>query len=356
MLAAAEKTDASAVSLTSEFPPGWAVNFDFAPDPARALRLDQGVRDGLADSLQAVFDTTGRSRGGDDPGVASLLTSIKARVASPALFGAYVELVLAIFAERDAAAESLMEETLTRWAEWPCSAHFVTLDDRDLGRGQSERYRRLLAEEIGCPLEPVADEALAAAAMQLEAAISLLRDAVPDVAAELGALVRQIVLVAPGESADGVVFGGASTFSLWGALVLNADRLGDRLEVAVQLAHETAHCHLFGLALGGRLVENDDADRHPSPLRRDLRPMEGVAHATYVTARMIYALDALIASGRLDADETTRAGAQLDRNEKAYTDGLKTVLAEAQFTTAGAAAFDGLRRFTEARARAGVLP
>jgi hypothetical protein len=79
--------------------------------------------------------------------------------------------------------------------------------------------------------------------------------------------------------------------------------------------------------------------------------MEGVAHATYVTARMAYALKALIGSGQLDAREAVQAGQQLALNEAALTQGLATVMAHARFTPVGAAAFAGLRRSVSGQAR-----
>jgi hypothetical protein len=68
---------------------------------------------------------------------------------------------------------------------------------------------------------------------------------------------------------------------------------------------------------------------------------------------MIYALEALIGSGTLDADETTRAADQLARNEEVYRQGLATVLADARFTPVGAAAFEGLRRHMNSRGQSG---
>ena len=328
----------------SDNPPGWAVDCAFAPDAARAARLDQAVRAGLADSLQTIFESLEPPNHAGEQDRASLLERIRAGPVPPALFGAYVELVLAIFAERDQETEALLRDLLGPWPLLGNAPRLVTLDDRELGPGQSARYRRLLADDIACEIEPLDADALAAATERLNQALDLLRAGAPDLFGELRALVRQVVLVGQGAGPQGFVFGGASTFSLWGALVLNADAFGDRLEVAISLAHESAHSHLFGLALGGRLTENEAADRYPSPLRRDMRPMEGVAHATYVTARMAYALRALIASGHLDERETARAGDQLARHRDACEQGLATVSAHARFTPAGAAAFGQLRR------------
>jgi HEXXH motif-containing protein len=115
--------------------------------------------------------------------------------------------------------------------------------------------------------------------------------------------------------------------------------------LAVSLAHEAAHSLLFGLAVGGQLTENDAAERYSSPLRRDPRPMEGVAHATYVTARMAYALEAMIGAGVLDQDEMARAGDQLAHDKAVCIQGLATVMADAGLTPAGEAAFAGLRQY-----------
>jgi HEXXH motif-containing protein len=152
-------------------------------------------------------------------------------------------------------------------------------------------------------------------------------------------------LVTGREGFDGPVIGGASTFSLWGALFLNVDQLHDRLTAAVALAHEVAHSYLLGLTRGRPLVENDDGERYPSPLRRDPRPMDGIAHATYVLARMIYALRSLVGSGRLDARELVEARNQLQQKRAAYDRGLATVRAHARFTPAGAAAFAQLQLY-----------
>ena len=303
------------------------------------------MRAGLADSLTTIFDSLDPPRAADASRRAALLDRLAAGPVSPGLFGVYVDLVLAIFAERDRDVEALLDELLGPWPVLE-GLRIVTLDDAQLGGGQSARYQRLLSEDIACAIEPLRPDALEVGAARLTRALDLLQAGAPDLFGEFRALVRQVVLVAPGAGPQGFTFGGASTFSLWGALVLDAEGFGDRLSVAVSLAHEAAHTHLFGLALGGRLTENDEAERYASPLRRDVRPMEGVAHAAYVTARMIYALKALVASGELDARETGLAADRLAVNEAALAQGLATVMANARFTPAGAAAFEGLRRST----------
>ena len=331
------------LEYTSEAPAGWAANCAFAPDASRGARLDQAVRAGLADSLTTIFESLDTAGAAGASRRAAMLGRLAAGPVPPGLFGVYVELVLAIFADRDREVDVLLNALP---GPWPVSEglSIVTLDDAELGHGQSARYQRLLSDDIACAIEPLRPAALEAAARRLTQGLDLLQAGAPDLFGEFRALVRQVVLVAPGAGPQAFTFGGASTFSLWGALVLNAEGFGDRVGIAVSLAHEAAHTHLFGLALGGRLTENDEAERYPSPLRRDPRPMEGVAHASYVTARMVYALKALIASGQLDAGETGLAADRLTVNETAVAQGLATVMAHARFTPLGAAAFEGLRR------------
>jgi HEXXH motif-containing protein len=337
--------DLSVVAPSMSGTPPWAGGFEFAPDAVRAVGLDQAVRAGLADSLTTVFDNLDFVPDGDR--VTALLNRVMAGPVPPALFGCYFELVLALFDQRDDAAAALVDELLLFPTPEFERLRIVTLDDRDLGLGQSGRYRRLLRADIGGEIQPLSESQCAESAVRLSEALDLLRLAVPALAAELAGLVREILLASPERGQRGFEFGGASTFSLWGALVLNAEGFGGRLDIAVSLAHEAAHTLLFGLALGVALTENDPAERYRSPLRQAPRPMEGVAHATFVTGRMIYALEALIGSGLLGDNELAWAREQLMVNEQACDGGLEIVFAEARFTPAGTSAFAGLRHYMD---------
>ena len=319
-------------------------DFGFAPDAARGLRLDRAVRAGLADSLDVVFNALEPPLSHDQARSRALTHTIEATPVIPAVFGVYIDLVLALMDEREPDAQALIDEILALPAVPATqSLRILDLTDAALGDGQAARYARLLVDDLGLTLAPVAAPDRARAHTKLQAGLALLEAGAPDVSAELHALVREIVLVTAAHGPGGATFDGASTFSLWGVVALNADRLGDRLTTAVALAHESGHNLLFGLTLGDRLVENDDDALYPSPLRRDRRPMEGVAHAVYVTARMIHTLRRLIASGVLTPHEVDSARASVERHRAAYADGLASVMAHARFTSAGAKAFDAMR-------------
>jgi HEXXH motif-containing protein len=304
------------------------------------------VRLGLADSLRTILDSLDDSFAVQPDAVRRLLAAVEAAPLKPRIFGAYVDLVTALFDDRTGEAQALLDELLSEDAAAAASLRIVTMDDRELGRGQTERYRRLVNDDVQFVLDPVSAAERAAAAAVLQAALDLLADGAPTVGGEIRGFFREVVLVT---NTEGRGIGGASSFALWGAVLLNTDCLGDRLTAAVALAHEAAHAHLFGLALGGRLVENSDDDRYNSPLRSDPRPMEGIAHAVYVLGRMIFTLRALIDSGALTPAETAQARDQLRVDLAAYDDGLATLLANAQFTPVGSGVFEHLRRYMDAR-------
>jgi HEXXH motif-containing protein len=97
-------------------------------------------------------------------------------------------------------------------------------------------------------------------------------------------------------------FEAGSSYRLWGAMLLNAVRRKTRIEIIESVAHENAHSRLFGLCTEEPAVQNPDQELYPSPLRVDPRPMDGVYHATFVSARMHWTMSRVIASGLLTAE------------------------------------------------------
>src|SRR5690606_2382343 len=123
------------------------------------------------------------------------------------------------------------------------SMTFATLDDGSLGRpGLATVYAEFAIDDpaAGVKLAPVDADTLIAATDRVRGALAALDRAAPELAAEIAGLVRQVILVrsAPGSERD---FGGASSFHLWGAIFLNADRHVSRVAMAEGLVHEAAH-------------------------------------------------------------------------------------------------------------------
>jgi HEXXH motif-containing protein len=325
--------------------------FGFHPDVARARYIDQRARDELAGSLGEVFAACRGHLAWDEGAAEQLLTEVRRHPVTPGLFGLYSDLVDAVFADRLDEAQALIGAITSPPLRQAARRQVVTLTDDHLGPGQADRYRRLLNDDpaLVVAVAPVDRAAFDRAADFLASAEALLAEGAPEIAAEIGALVRQTIVVQSRPTPEyPLVFDGASTFYLWGAVFLNVERLPTRIALAEQLVHEVGHCHLFGITLGAPLVENPADERYESPLREDPRPMDGVVHAAYVLARMMYCLDRLIASGILTPDETEAAIAALQRDRRLFDEGLVIVDRNARFTPTGEAVFNHARRFVEA--------
>ena len=314
--------------------------FAFHPSARRAQLVEARVRAGLADSLAAVLQALAGDasmRGSD------LVARVRSGPVAPVVFGAYTELVEAIFSDDTDAAARIAEEL--------CSPNFgrvdemriLTLHDRHLGEAQAARYRRLVDEDagVGADLSHLPQAEFASASARLREAVALLDAAAPDLAGELRTLVHEIVVV--DKSGDWPF--GASSFQLWGCLFIKLKRHASRVEIAESLAHECAHALLFGFGMGKPLVANEPEELYPSPLRSDPRPMDGVVHATYVIARMHYTMSRLLASGLLTQEEEHEARAAKERNARGYAEGIEVISGNAKWTPAGEAALTAAREY-----------
>ena len=320
---------------------GMPDRFAFIPNAGRSRLVAADVREGLADSLLAALralDQHAPARAAD------LIARIRAAPVAPAVFGAYTELVEAIFADDTATARRIADDLTSPDFGRVAGLRVVTLGDDDLGPGGAARYRRLLDEdpEVGTSLRALTPAEFGPGSERVHEALALLDAGAPELSGELRALLHEIVLV---ETAGGGNFGGASSFQLWGALFLRLEPGASRYEIAESLAHEAAHALLFGFGLGKPLVENPDEVRFASPLRFDVRPMDGVVHATYVVARMHYTAARLLASGALTRSEEGPVRAALTLHARHFADGAAVIDSHARWTPAGEAAFAGARAY-----------
>jgi hypothetical protein len=312
----------------------------FHPNRRRTELLDQQVRERLADSLDAIrralaedFDLPAR-------GLLRLIEHIRAAPIRPAVFALYTDIVYAIEADDYAKADRLIRALADPILRSDAETRVGTFCDEFLGGGMAERYGRILDDDPSAEiaLSAVSPEEFARGVALIDEALELLNRAAPELAGEIDVLVRQIVLAKrpPGP----LVFGGAATFYIWGCVFINPCILSSAVRMAEALTHESAHLLQFGMTGGNPVVENSDEERFASPLRPDPRPMEGIAHATYVLARMSYCLDCIAELGDLPESERSGLAAAREENRHLYQDGLSTVLEHARFTSTGRAIFN----------------
>lgn len=323
--------------------------FGFAPDRTRTFALDRLVRARFLESIKVVFDEARQAGAyfGDFLAWATLIEACE-RV-PPRIWGCYHDLVQAAMRNDLAAVARLAGELLASDVS-PGSVRrgrVINVSFSDLAE-DATRYIRLIDSDQNRPigLVPVASTEAARITDLVAEARTLLHETCPVLLDEFDTLGHQIVLAT---STGPRTFGGAATVFLWGAVILNPARVPDRVTLVESLAHETAHALLFGMTLGADLTTNDASERYASPLRPDLRPIEGIVHATYVLARMNYALERLLNSPRLEGKERALIEQKLSRNLASYAAGLETVAAHARFTAEGTLIFDACRAAMERR-------
>ncbi len=110
-------------------------------------------------------------------------------------------------------------------------------------------------------------------------------------------------------------FGGVSSFAAWGAIGINERAHTHWADYLRTIVHETAHLILFAVARDEPLVLNDVSERKASPLREDARPIDGIFHAAFVSAREALALDECLS--RFD-----KMGTSVDLQVKEHVESL----------------------------------
>ncbi len=307
----------------------------FAPDPARAKIIYRHMKRRLAQSLRHIVE---RSRGTvavREADVERCIAEIEAAdLVSPNAFGLYHDLLLAIEKNDLEEVETLFDELagggFTQTGLIVCDYGDGTDDDRRFARYR--RYYTIDPESSLAPSRPPRDVAIAART-QIRQALALLADAAPELAGEIAELVAEIVLAVhqPGSSD----FDGATSFTLWGGVLLNAGDRAGALELAQALAHESAHGFVFAHAIEEPLVRNPYEQRYPSPLRTDPRPMDGIFHATFVVARMHYAVSRILEADVLLREDRERARSDLALHAANFAKGIAVLDAHADFSETG---------------------
>jgi hypothetical protein len=289
--------------------------------------LDAAMRASLAGSLAHVHAAASRAMNVSGGVLADGLSAIKNHRVGPGVFGRYYDVVFALQERRYEYAGALFQEIVALANEEPTFAT-VPFTEEALGPDR-ERYARFIGLETmsAAALTPPPREDWLTFEANVAAAMKLIEEADPALAAELRALNIQVVAVGPDSRSGGRGFSGASSLMLWGAVLLNAGRHRTRLDLIGGLVHEAAHQILFGLSIDTPLAENPIGERYGSPLRTDPRPMDGIFHATFVCARIHYVYTRLRAAAKnsLEAEEQRLIDQRLSFYRRKFSDGVETV-------------------------------
>lgn len=319
--------------------------FEFKPSSVQAARFDTDMQSALRDSVRNVVDQV------SDDLPAALVDDAEswartvdvAMSTAPAGFGAYYDFVEALEHGKIGRAKRLLREILFDSDASP------ELQIRRLGADYSRRSSARFQAYMGngktdasgiakCP----SHEARRFKS-NLIAALGILAASAPDLYAEFQTLIREIILVVPDGSSDDE-FEGGTCFKLWGALFLNAESEATPLQLAITLAHEEGHAVLFGACRKEMLVENPDEERFWSPIRQAERPLEGIFHATFVSARMAVTIREIQRNADLSPADRKTADQELRQALSIYEDGVQIVNENARFTATGKMVFDEMTK------------
>jgi hypothetical protein len=307
----------------------------FPCDPERGRLLYDAVKERLAESFRQIASACASVTEIDDARFTAFLDSLaRSRKISPRFFAIYYEILVAADEDDVDAVSSLFAQLVSEDAVEAVPSYNLT--DADLGPGNSARYARWadMDPENPISLAPLNSAEFARIASVTRDAFGLMDACAPEVSGEIRSLLAEIVF-ASGGVGETLMFHGISSFYLWGTVILNAEGHKTTLEVIQTLAHESSHMHLFAVALDSPLVRNPEDERYHSPLRVDPRPMDGIYHATYVTARMHYVLTRLIASGALSAAQLEEAKTACGNHVKSFREGYESVSSQGVLTDLG---------------------
>jgi len=139
-------------------------------------------------------------------------------------------------------------------------------------------------------------------------AMAQLRRAVPEIHGEVLETIGEVIIARP-DGDQRFDYDAASSFALWGAFTINAASHPSWPRFYRTIVHEAGHNLLFAIARDTPLVTNDPDERRYSPLREAFRPVDGIYHAAFVSAREAMAFDRLL-SRHENGDRITDAEAE----------------------------------------------
>jgi len=336
----------NSTAATPIFTAGFKDLHSFEPSAERVRFLDQRMRSRLADSLRHICEQGEGLLQVPSDEFQEFLNHLEKRPVSPLAFSFYSDTVIAIEEDEIEEASRLLQEMI-RLPAHPGDILVTELGDPQQDH-MAQRYARLLLDpddsfkfEIFSPSPQVA----ANCRRLIKEAFDLMDAGDTELAAEIRALLREIVLAAGTLESKAMTFDGASAFMLWGAIIINANQPKNELTMLQMLAHESAHNLLFGFSADESLVENPPEELFPSPLRVDPRPMDGIYHATFVTARMHRAVKALLDSGILSTTQKESAEKDLADNARLFANGIETVDRFGKLTPLGKIVMEGAKAY-----------
>jgi hypothetical protein len=307
--------------------------------------FDLAMRVSLANSLEYLCAAAEAQLNCTKAEVSALLTEVQAHRLKPGVFGRYFQLVMALRGEQFWYASKLLREIRLASRHVP-AFRIVPLSEEAIGEDKTLYEMLIDPSPSGLPLlVPPTDAQWDNFDGKLLNALNIIQRADAALAAEIRSLLVEVIGAAPSKGDNSRRLGSASSFMLWGAALVNVEYGRNSYDLIGAVVHEAAHQLLFAHSIDEPLVLNASDECYASPLRADLRPMDGVYHATFVSARMHYALTKLCDICIIDIAEIDSRLATL---KQLYNSGLETIRKFGRLSDVGADILDETSEYMRA--------
>jgi hypothetical protein len=285
----------------------------------------------LADSILYLCSVVDEASAGlTNPETGLLVRRIREERQPPALFARYLDLVGAVRGEIWSDVEPLLRRAAELTLE-KTSFKIVSFSSKELGKDYQRFPEILFTKDYGPqPVVEIETPEFEKVRDHLESGLDLVSRIDPQLRHEIQSLWVRVFVGGSNPDAEGRTFGGVTSFLLWGATFLNAHYYNTSEKAVEFLVHEATHSLLFALSSEAPLVLNKLDERYRSPLRKDLRPMDGIFHATLVSARIACFMDAWLESG--ERKDATLLKQRREASVRAFNDGEQTILQHARLS------------------------
>lgn len=322
--------------------------FGFEPDAGRAARLSAEIADRFAASLRIVADRLADEPGIDRAALDRLADETAAARRLDPTRSALFHRAVAAFRSGDRPEAARLVARIGGFVQRPIAMppEVADLDDADLGADVAAIFAGIIDVEPDNRLDlvPAGPAVKARVAAYLARSAEIMRADCPALAAEIEQLTTLVVLADQGPERR-IIAHGVSAFEIWGAVFLQGPGMESTIDVLESFTHECAHVLLYAIAVAGPVVENPRDQRIWSPFRGQFRTVDGVFHATFVLARMIYVLEAALAGTTLTPSERAEAERRLASNYETFAESLSFLKEHAVFTERGRALTEGAEAY-----------
>lgn len=297
--------------------------------------IDARVRAQLADSLAYIFGEAKDRLEVHDQRFHSAVEQIRLRKQHPGVFARHFHLISAINGDQFSTANALLEE-LIDLACSHVSFEIVPFAKEEIG-SDYERFPELLFGEfsnVNSMASPSPRQSAESTKAFREAMAIILRvdKRIDD---EIHRFLSRLYLAVGNKDPLAKPFGGVTSLMVWGGSFVNVEVYKSRWDAAQFLVHEITHSLLFGLSCDELLVLNSANEHYKSPLRTDLRPMDGIFHATMVCARLAAFNRDWANSGFVDLGDRDRCEKAAVSNAERFRDGVAVIRQHGELSELG---------------------